>query len=198
MAKAETYAKIRAVQNERGWGRYISNTYTLADCPAINSDADSVTISGEFVALEYESSDPDVGIMSAGFYVVPVGSADDDLDAVLVIDEDDFIRCADPELWESWQAQDARIDQFVKATSDGDPLTTSRNASFTELWCTIGAHSWQREAKRGRKPTSCPEHASTAVRTSLSGSEIPKGPGALVELHCELGDHKWWRAPGAR
>lgn len=54
------------------------------------------------------------------------------------------------------------------------------------LTCLLGNHTWERETTRGRKPTSCKEHAVSVTATSDSG---PK------ELYCQAGDHNWLREP---
>lgn len=68
--------------------------------------------------------------------------------------------------------------------------TVSVKTEAKELYCELGKHKWVREPKRGRVPTSCPEHAKPLVIVSS-----PRNANGMVTLTCEAGNHEWERAP---
>lgn len=52
-----------------------------------------------------------------------------------------------------------------------------------ELWCEGGQHTWEREVKRGRKPTSCPQHSDVEVQAKAAQAKFLEP----VEEQAELG-----------
>lgn len=54
------------------------------------------------------------------------------------------------------------------------------------LYCELGNHKWNREATRGRKPTSCPKHKPAVVVNRSTNDGVQT-------LHCEIGNHDWER-----
>jgi hypothetical protein len=57
-----------------------------------------------------------------------------------------------------------------------------------KLYCEIGDHHWERESKRGRKPSSCSEHL--PIPAPKSAAELNEaGERKLV---CQEGNHEFW------
>jgi hypothetical protein len=55
------------------------------------------------------------------------------------------------------------------------------------LYCELGKHEWQRAAKRGRKPTNCPDHQPEPAHAITARLADPP------QLWCALGQHHWTR-----
>jgi hypothetical protein len=62
------------------------------------------------------------------------------------------------------------------------------------LTCQIGNHTWKREAKRGRKPRFCSDHAPTPVQASV---KVVSAVSNTEILTCAHDGHTWTR-PKAR
>lgn len=181
---------------------YVGRVYLLADCPAFNSDADAVTISGRYTVSEYDDEN---GALTAVFYVQPLGTADDDYEAMYAVDVSDLYSNI------MGQAGKPAFDQIAAESGDetlhcqaGDHIwrrpkqrgkkpincpehrptpPASSGSQPTKLWCELGEHEWERERKQGVAPKNCPEHKPTPARAERA-PEI---------LHCEIGDHDWTR-----
>lgn len=44
------------------------------------------------------------------------------------------------------------------------------------LWCETGAHHWERESQRGRKPLNCPEH----IPVKETSEPVDRGPSVAT------------------
>lgn len=65
------------------------------------------------------------------------------------------------------------------------------------LHCENGDHDWTRERKRGKKPTSCPEHKQQPVRSTPAPSPVDDNP-FLAGLKDDDGDDQLARAREAK
>lgn len=70
------------------------------------------------------------------------------------------------------------VEEYASFKADNTKSSTPVASGPVELHCLIGDHKWEREAKRGRKPSSCPDHKPIAS---------PRAPGVLKvrTLPCE-------------
>ncbi len=91
-----------------------------------------------------------------------------------------------PHNWKRELGQRGRKPRFCPKHRAPEKISSAK----TDLYCVIGKHNWIREPKRGRTPSSCPDHA---VITSIK--QAPRNSEGLNTLHCEAGNHEWTRPP---